>query len=187
MSKLIIKYVRIVDNTSLESYLVQGDVYGVIEETTGDLFHYYRLDVNTPYQEGLWVNKSRCSDVDVIPTTQKQKKSLEEAFDESVTDDERMGYYATTLLSCLPKCLEVDTDKYIVNLPCVKPTVENIIEIPFPSDTSHGIDLYRVQYISPLDKGCYELTMGWMEKVKLTEEIYPRAKMMAQWKAVRNK
>ena len=64
MSKLIIKYVRIVDNTSLESYLVQGDVYGVIEETTGDLFHYYRLDVNTPYQEGLWVNKSRCSDVE---------------------------------------------------------------------------------------------------------------------------
>ena len=63
MSKLIIKYVRIVDNTSLESYLVQGDVYGVVEETTGDLFHYYKLDVNTPYQEGLWVNKSRCSDV----------------------------------------------------------------------------------------------------------------------------
>ena len=63
MSKLIIKYVRIVDNTSLESYLVQGDVYGVIEETTGDLFHYYRLDVNTPYHEGLWVSKSRCSDI----------------------------------------------------------------------------------------------------------------------------
>ncbi len=63
MSKLIIKYVRIVDNTSLESYLVQGDVYGVVEETTGDLFHYYKLDVNTPYHEGLWVNKSRCSDV----------------------------------------------------------------------------------------------------------------------------
>lgn len=63
MSKLIIKYVRVVDNTSLESYLVQGDVYGVVEETTGDLFDFYRLDVNTPYQEGLWVNKSRCSDI----------------------------------------------------------------------------------------------------------------------------
>ena len=63
MSKLIIKYVRIVDNSMLENYLVQGDVYGVVEETTGDLFHYYKLDVNTPYQEGLWVNKSRCSDV----------------------------------------------------------------------------------------------------------------------------
>lgn len=63
MSKLIIKYVRVVDNTSLESYLVQGDVYGVVEETTGDLFHYYKLDVNTPYQEGLWVNKSRCGDI----------------------------------------------------------------------------------------------------------------------------
>ena len=63
MSKLILKYVRVVDNSMLENYLVQGDVYGVVEETTGDLFHYYKLDVNTPYQEGLWVNKSRCSDV----------------------------------------------------------------------------------------------------------------------------
>lgn len=63
MSKLIIKYVRIVDNTSLESYLVQGDVYGVVEETTGDLFHYYKLDVNTPYQEGLWVSKERVEGV----------------------------------------------------------------------------------------------------------------------------
>lgn len=62
MSKLIIKYVRIVDDTSLESYLVQGDVYGVVEETTGDLFHYYKLDVNTPYQEGLWVSKERVED-----------------------------------------------------------------------------------------------------------------------------
>jgi len=63
MSKLIIKYVRIVDNTSLESYLVQGDVYGVVEETTGDLFHYYKLDVNTPYREGLWVTKERVEGV----------------------------------------------------------------------------------------------------------------------------
>lgn len=64
---------------------------------------------------------------------------------------------------------------------------ENIVEIPYPSDNSHGIDLYRVQYISPLINGCYELTMGWMERVKLTQEIYPRAKIMQQWKAVRNK
>lgn len=152
MSKLIIKYVRIVDNTSLESYLVQGDVYGVVEETTGDLFDFYRLDVDTPYQDGLWVNKSRCCDMD-------------------------SGYPFSGV--------EL---KHTIDLPSMlKQTVENIIEIPFPSDTSHGVDLYRVQYISPLDKGCYELTMGWMEKVKLTEEIYPRARMMAQWKAVRNK
>ena len=63
MSKLILKYVRVVDNSMLENYLVQGDVYGVIEETTGDLFHYYKLDVNTPYQEGLWVNKERVEEV----------------------------------------------------------------------------------------------------------------------------
>ena len=59
MSKLILKYVRVVDNSMLENYLAQGDVYGVVEETTGDLFHYYKLDVNTPYQDGLWVNKER--------------------------------------------------------------------------------------------------------------------------------
>ena len=159
MSKLILKYVRIVDNTSLENYLVQGDVCGVIEETSGDVFDFYRLDVNTPYQEGLWVNKSRCRDVS-FPNS----KDCEHLYADNKVDL-----------------------KAILNLPYIKPTVENIIEIPFPSDTSHGIDLYRVQYISPLDKGCYELTMGWMEKVKLTEEIYPRAKMMAQWKAVRNK
>ena len=58
-SKHYIKYIRIVDNTSLESYLVKGDVYGVIEETSGDLFDFYMLDVNTPYQDGLWVNKER--------------------------------------------------------------------------------------------------------------------------------
>ena len=63
MSKLILKYVRVVDNTSLESYLVQGDVYGVVEETTGDLFHYYKLDVNAPYLEGLWVSKERVEGV----------------------------------------------------------------------------------------------------------------------------
>lgn len=78
-------------------------------------------------------------------------------------------------------------DKAIQNLPHIKPQVENIIEIPYPSDNSHGIDLYRVQYISPLVNGSYELTMGWMESVKLTQEIYPRVKIMQQWKAVRNK
>lgn len=63
MSKLIIKYVRVVDNSMLENYLVQGDVYGVVEETTGDLFHYYKLDVNTPYRDGLWVSKERVEGV----------------------------------------------------------------------------------------------------------------------------
>ena len=59
MAKQYIKYIRIVDNTSLEGYLVKGDVYGVIEETSGDVFDFYRLDVNTPYQDGLWVSKER--------------------------------------------------------------------------------------------------------------------------------
>ena len=63
MSKLIIKYVRIVDNSMLENYLVKGDVYGVIEETSGDVFDFYRLDVNAPHQEGLWVSKERVEGV----------------------------------------------------------------------------------------------------------------------------
>ena len=63
MSKLILKYVRVVDNSMLENYLVRGDVYGVVEETTGDLFHYYKLDVNTPYRDGLWVSKERVEGV----------------------------------------------------------------------------------------------------------------------------
>ena len=94
MSKLIIKYVRIVDNTSLESYLVQGDVYGVIEESTGDLFHYYKLDVNTPYRDGLWVSKERvegvngkikAGQVSALPPMLKQKteNDLKEIIDSS--------------------------------------------------------------------------------------------------------
>ena len=82
MSKLIIKYVRIVDNTSLESYLVQGDVYGVVEERSGDLYDYYKLDVNTPYHDGLWVSKERvegvngkikAGQVSALPPMLKQK------------------------------------------------------------------------------------------------------------------
>ena len=87
MSKLILKYVRVVDNSMLENYLVQGDVYGVVEETTGDLFHYYKLDVNTPYQEGLWVSKERvegvngkikAGQVSALPPMLKQKTDVVE-------------------------------------------------------------------------------------------------------------
>ena len=158
MSKLIIKYVRIVDNTSLESYLVQGDVYGVIEETTGDLFHYYRLDVNTPYQEGLWVNKSRCSDIT-----------------NDITSDMNSGHTFSGV--------EL---KHTIDLPSMlKQPIQRIICIP--DESGHVVDLQRVQYISPLDKGSYKVTLvsGW--EMPLTDEVYSREKLIGLWRALQNK
>jgi hypothetical protein len=154
MSKLIIKYVRIVDNTLLESYLVKGDVYGVIEETRGDLFDFYRLDVNTPYQDGLWVNKSRCSDI---------------------TSDTDSGYPFSGV--------EL---KHTIDLPSMlKQPIQRIICIP--DENGHIVDLQRVQYISPVDKGSYKVTLvsGW--EMPLTDKLYSREKLIGLWRALQNK
>lgn len=147
-SKHYIKYIRIVDNTSLESYLVQGDVYGVIEETTGDLFHYYRLDVNTPYQDGLWVSKERV---------------------EGVSGKIKAGHAVS-----LPPMLKQNID-----------TVQRIICIP--DENGHIVDLQRVQYISPVDKGSYKVTLvsGW--EMPLTDKLYSREKLIGLWRALQNK
>ncbi len=154
MSKLIIKYVRIVDNSMLENYLVQGDVYGVVEETTGDLFHYYKLDVNTPYHEGLWVSKERVEGVN--------------------------GKIKTGKVSALPPMLKqnIDTIQRI-------DTVQRIICIP--DEDGHIVDLQRVQYISPIDKGSYKVTLvsGW--EMKLTDKLYSREKLIGLWRALQNK
>ena len=139
-SKHYIKYIRIVDNTSLENYLVQGDVYGVVEETTGDLFHYYKLDVNTPYQEGLWVSKERV---------------------EGVNGKIKAGHAVS-----LPPMLKQNID-----------TVQRIICIP--DENGHVVDLQRVQYISPIDKGSWEM--------KLTDKLYSREKLIGLWKGLQNK
>jgi hypothetical protein len=161
MSKLIIKYVRVVDNTSLESYLVQGDVYGVVEETTGDLFDFYRLDVNTPYQDGLWVNKSRCSDIT-----------------NDITND---------ITSDMDSVVEL---KHTIDLPSMlKQPIQRIICIP--DENGHVVDLQRVQYISPLDDKKegkpYSVTLvsGW--EMKLTDRLYSREKLVGQWKMLQNK
>lgn len=148
MSKLIIKYVRIVDNTSLENYLVQGDVYGVVEETTGDLFHYYKLDVNTPYHEGLWVSKERVEGVN--------------------------GKIKAGRAVSLPPMLKQNID-----------VVERIICIP--DESGHIVDLQRVQYISPIDKGSYKVTLvsGW--EIKLTDKLYSREKLIGLWRGLQNK
>ena len=158
MSKLIIKYVRIVDNTSLENYLVQGDVYGVVEETTGDLFHYYKLDVNTPYHEGLWVNKSRCGDIT-----------------NDITSDMDSGYPFSGV--------EL---KHTIDLPSMlKQPIQRIICIP--DENGHIVDLQRVQYISPLEDGSYKVTLvsGW--EMKLTDKLYSREKLIGLWMGLQNK
>ena len=150
MSKLIIKYIRIVDNTSLESYLVQGDVYGVIEESTGDLFHYYKLDVNTPYHEGLWVNKERT---------------------------EFASFYTKPVprqAVALPPMLKQKID-----------VVERIICIP--DESGHIVDLQRVQYISPIDKGSYKVTLVSGREMPLTDEVYSREKLIGLWRMLQNK
>ena len=158
MSKLIIKYVRIVDNTSLESYLVKGDVYGVVEETTGDLFDFYRLDVNTPYQEGLWVNKSRCGDIT-----------------NDITSDMDSGYPFSGV--------EL---KHTIDLPSMlKQPIQRIICIP--DENGHIVDLQRVQYISPVDKGSYKVTLvsGW--EMPLTDRLYSRENLIGLWRGLQNK
>ena len=148
MSKLILKYVRVVDNSMLENYLVQGDVYGVIEETTGDLFHYYKLDVNTPYHEGLWVSKERVEGIN--------------------------GKIKDGRVVSLPPMLKQNID-----------TVQRIICIP--DEGGHIVDLQRVQYISPIDKGSYKVTLvsGW--EMKLTDEVYSREKLIGLWRMLQNK
>ena len=158
MSKLIIKYVRIVDNTSLESYLVKGDVYGVIEETRGDLFDFYKLDVSTPYQEGLWANKSRCSDIT-----------------SDMDSDMGRGYPFSGV--------EL---KHTIDLPSMlKQPIQRIICIP--DEDGHIVDLQRVQYISPIDKGSYKVTLvsGW--EMPLTDKLYSREKLIGLWRMLQNK
>lgn len=71
------------------------------------------------------------------------------------------------------------------SLPYVKPTIERIICIP--NENGHIVDLQRIQYISPLDKGSYKVTLvsGW--EMPLTEGVYSREKLIGQWRMLQNK
>jgi hypothetical protein len=162
MSKLIIKYVRIVDNTGYENYLEKEKVYGVLEKMTGDLFHYYRLDVNTPYQDGLWVNKSRCGDITNDIT--------------SDTDSDMDSGYPFSGVEL----------KHTIDLPSMlKQPIQRIICIP--DEGGHIVDLQRVQYISPIDNGSYKVTLvsGW--EMPLTDKLYSREKLIGLWRGLQNK
>ena len=61
---------------------------------------------------------------------------------------------------------------------------ERIIDIPPNTDVCHTLDLERVQYVCmPTVDGHYEVTMGWSESIKLSEDIYPRKELIKKWKA----
>ena len=71
---------------------------------------------------------------------------------------------------------------------CIKdnPTIiERVICIP--DSGGHTLDLQRVQYISPLEKGSYKVTLvsGW--DLPLTDKVYSRQTLIEKWKALQNK
>lgn len=63
--------------------------------------------------------------------------------------------------------------------------VERIICIP--DENGHIVDLQRVQYISPVDKGSYKVTLvsGW--EMPLTDKLYSREKLIGLWRGLQNK
>jgi hypothetical protein len=75
---------------------------------------------------------------------------------------------------------------HTIDLPSMlKSTVQRIICIP--DENGHVVDLQRIQYISPIDKGSYKVTLvsGW--EMPLTDEVYSREKLVGQWKGLQNK
>ncbi len=72
---------------------------------------------------------------------------------------------------------------------CTKDTPSKDIErvICIPDSGGHTLDLQRVQYISPLEKGSYKVTLvsGW--DLPLTDKVYSRQTLIEKWKALQNK
>ena len=162
-SKHYIKYIRIVDNTGYENYLEKGQMYGVLEKMMGDIASYYRLDVESPYKEGCWISVGRCSEMD--------------------------GFVDMSVGSIEPKHT-VDLQNMIKPM-ATHPVIQQLIKheriICIPDENGHIVDLQRVQYISPVDKGSYKVTLvsGW--EMPLTEEVYSREKLIGLWKGLQNK
>ena len=162
-SKHYIKHIRIVDNTGYENYLEKGQMYGVLEKMMGDIASYYRLDVESPYKEGCWISVGRCSEMD--------------------------GFVDMSVGSIEPKHT-VDLQNMIKPM-ATHPVIQQLIKheriICIPDENGHIVDLQRVQYISPLDKGSYKVTLvsGW--EMPLTDEVYSREKLIGLWRALQNK
>ena len=86
------------------------------------------------------------------------------------------------------KPLWIRGDMCIKDTHCIKdnPTIiERVICIP--DSGGHTLDLQRVQYISPLEKGSYKVTLvsGW--DLPLTDKVYSRQMLIEKWKALQNK
>ena len=78
------------------------------------------------------------------------------------------------------------TPKHTIDLPSMlKQPVQRIICIP--DENGHIVDLQRVQYISPIDKGSYKVTLvsGW--EMPLTDNLYSREKLIGLWRMLQNK
>jgi len=92
------------------------------------------------------------------------------------------------------KPLWIIGDMCIKHTHCIKETqnpctIDSAIErvICIPDSGGHTLDLQRVQYISPLEKGSYKVTLvsGW--DLPLTDEVYSRQTLIEKWKALQNK
>ena len=162
-SKHYIKHIRIVDNTGYENYLEKGQMYGVLEKMAGDIASYYRLDVESPYKEGCWISVGRCSEMD--------------------------GFVDMSVGSVEPKHT-VDLQNMIKPM-ATHPVIQQLIKheriICIPDENGHIVDLQRVQYISPIDRGSYKVTLvsGW--EMPLTDNLYSREKLIGQWRMLQNK
>ena len=83
------------------------------------------------------------------------------------------------------KPLWIIGDMCIKHTHCIKePAIERVICIP--DSGGHTLDLQRVQYISPLEKGSYKVTLvsGW--DLPLTDKVYSRQTLIEKWKALQN-
>ena len=82
-------------------------------------------------------------------------------------------------------CIKDTPNKDTPNKDTPNKEIERVICIP--DSGGHTLDLQRVQYISPLEKGSYKVTLvsGW--DLPLTDKVYSRQMLIEKWKALQNK
>lgn len=155
------KTVRMVDTTNLSQF-TQGKVYDVKGETTGDFYDYYLLMADDGIQR--WVGKYRVAE-GIVVYNKPSDKSFPNTKDVVPRNCERL---------------------HTIDLPSMlKQQTQRVISIP--DDSGHIVDLQRIQYISPIDKGSYKVTLvsGW--EMPLTDSVYSREKLIGQWRMLQNK